>query len=566
VVGVAERLEIDGIPVWFAPRPGSGTTAGLVFRVGRADETLGSSGITHLAEHLALHPHGISDYHYNGAVDALTTQFVTHGSDDDVVGFLRGLAESFNNLPVDRIDAEKALLRTEAQSRRSGANVLLPLWRYGAQRYGLTSYPEWGLNRVSGDEVAQWARTRFVRGNAALWIAGERLPDDLALNLPAGPRREAPAGHSVLTHFPSFICGPTVGVVLDTLVSRGVAATMLTAVLERSLLRVLRHESAISYTVDTDYSPRGDDMATITILADATPDKMDVLLGTFGDTMKRIRAKGVDPQDVEAVRRTALEAMDHPDAEMSLLPGMAVSTIVGQPVLSLAERRAALEAVTIDEVNAVAMSLLDSALLQVPYGFSAEHLGFEPAPATSTAEISGQRYRSRGDGESILVVGENAVSLAVDEDRATVHFNLCAARLDFPDGARHYIGFDGTTVRLEPTVHSIGVSAVAEVRDRLPTERIIPMPSRSPDEIPGPHHSTDRQHDRRRSRRRKIEAMILPLVTAALIWTFVTEANAWKPSDGSLNEKIILGTFFLACAVALRTFFLYVRRVQRRQW
>ena len=49
--------------------------AGLIFRVGRADETLARPGITHLLEHLALHRHGLADYHYNGATGRAITHF-----------------------------------------------------------------------------------------------------------------------------------------------------------------------------------------------------------------------------------------------------------------------------------------------------------------------------------------------------------------------------------------------------------------------------------------------------------------------------------------------------------
>jgi hypothetical protein len=44
-------------PQLIAPGPGP-LSAGLVFRVGQADETLAWSGITHMVEHLALFRHG----------------------------------------------------------------------------------------------------------------------------------------------------------------------------------------------------------------------------------------------------------------------------------------------------------------------------------------------------------------------------------------------------------------------------------------------------------------------------------------------------------------------------
>jgi predicted Zn-dependent peptidase len=42
----------QGIQTVLAPRAGGQLTAGLLFRVGRADETLSTAGITHLVEHL----------------------------------------------------------------------------------------------------------------------------------------------------------------------------------------------------------------------------------------------------------------------------------------------------------------------------------------------------------------------------------------------------------------------------------------------------------------------------------------------------------------------------------
>jgi hypothetical protein len=47
------RSEVGGVPVFWAdaPRP---YEVQLLFRMGRADETLATSGITHLVEHLAM--------------------------------------------------------------------------------------------------------------------------------------------------------------------------------------------------------------------------------------------------------------------------------------------------------------------------------------------------------------------------------------------------------------------------------------------------------------------------------------------------------------------------------
>ena len=39
--------EVDGVPVFWADAPGRGA-AGLLFRVGRTDESLAGAGVTHL--------------------------------------------------------------------------------------------------------------------------------------------------------------------------------------------------------------------------------------------------------------------------------------------------------------------------------------------------------------------------------------------------------------------------------------------------------------------------------------------------------------------------------------
>lgn len=80
------RATVDGVPaVWL---PGEGPLhAGLVFRVGRADESLARSGLTHLVEHLVLHGVGQSDYHFNGTTGPITTTFYGHGDADELRRF-----------------------------------------------------------------------------------------------------------------------------------------------------------------------------------------------------------------------------------------------------------------------------------------------------------------------------------------------------------------------------------------------------------------------------------------------------------------------------------------------
>ena len=198
-----QQLEVDGVPTLLAP--GSGPMrAGLVFRVGAADETLARRGITHLLEHLALATIGQADYHYNGATDADLHPLPQPG----LRGAHRGLPHRglrvLQNLPMQRLEAEKEILRTEQSSRGTGVMDGMPLWRHGARDFGLVSYPEFGLHMIGPDDLRAWAARYFTRENAVLWIVGDRVPEGLRLPLPAGERHPVPAASSALPQTPAF--------------------------------------------------------------------------------------------------------------------------------------------------------------------------------------------------------------------------------------------------------------------------------------------------------------------------------------------------------------------------
>lgn len=174
--------------------PGSGpVTAGLLFRVGRADETLATSGVTHLVEHLALHHHGLGDLHYNGATASVYTHFHVTGTPADVVEYLNGVCAALRNLPMHRLATEKEILRTEAAGRSHGPGHAMPLWRYGSRGYGLTSYAEAGLHGLGVADVHDWAHSWFTAENAVLWMTTDSVPEGLDLTLPTGEWRPTPS-------------------------------------------------------------------------------------------------------------------------------------------------------------------------------------------------------------------------------------------------------------------------------------------------------------------------------------------------------------------------------------
>jgi hypothetical protein len=477
------QTEVDGIPTLLSPMPGP-LTAGLTFRVGRADETLASTGITHLIEHLALHGHAPTDYHFNGATGPEHTHFLIQGNEPEVVSFLNAVCVALGDLPMSRLETEKAILRTEENSGTRSANESMPMWRYGATGYGLISYPEWGLYRLTPEDVLQWTRTWFTRQNAVLWMTSADVPAGLRLPLPEGRRMSAPVPSSALPTTPAFYPEGSKRVVVDAVVRHRSAAGLYAGVLERELFRSLRQEGGFSYAATSAYERRGDGYATITALADALPDKQDAVLGGFIDVLAKLRLGRIDPADVEAVRSKRLEIYDHPDVDAHALPTYAKNFLSGQPNVAAEEVRAA----TTQDVCEVAVEAAGTALLQVPAGTTADWGGFTVAPQWSSGAVAGQRFLSRDDPENALVIGDRGVSLDTPHGAVTVLYHECVAMLSRPDGGRQLIGADGMLLRLEPTLFHADGQAWGYVDSQVPPRVIVPLPARKPEDIPQPDH------------------------------------------------------------------------------
>ncbi|PBC79876.1 putative Zn-dependent peptidase [Streptomyces sp. TLI_235] len=472
------RFDVDGVPALHAPRPGR-TAAGLVFRVGRADETLARAGITHLVEHLALHRSGVQVHRFNGATGQLHTHFLLEGDDQEIRAFLQSVCESLTALPMDRLETEKAILRTEEAGRGTGAAEATGLWRYGAQGHGLVSYPEWGVPGLDPQTVQQWADTWFTRENAALWIAGERVPDGLRLPLRPGRRMPAPQPTSALPDTPAYFAAGQGQILFDTVLPRTAAVDLYTACLDRELFQDLRQDGGLSYTAGADHGHRGDGVLTVTALADALPEQQDAVLGGFVDVLARLAVAGVAPDTLDALRRRADSALATPDTDPSRLPGCAADLLLGLPVRSRDELRADLAAVTAEDVRTVAQQALGNGLLRVPAGHRADWAGYAAAPLHSAAAVEGKRHRSRESGGPDLVVGAGGVSLVHEGQAATVRYDACAAHLAWPDGGRRLIGTDGICVEIEPACFAVDAHTLATIDAAVPQQTYVRMPPRS---------------------------------------------------------------------------------------
>ncbi|MGW1719792.1 M16 family metallopeptidase [Streptomyces sp. NPDC002156] len=487
-------------------------TAGLFFRVGRADETLATAGITHLVEHLALHRVGksasSSPHDYNGATATTYTLFHVTGSEDEVVAHLNNVCASLRDLPLERLETEKEILRTEAAGRGQGPHRQLPLWRYGAQGYGLTAYDELGTWRLTADEVRDWARTHFTRENAVLWLTGDTVPQGLDLTLPTGSHTPPPTATSALPVTPAYIHGPGGHVVFDAVVRRSTAAAVLAEVLGRALFQDLRQEGGYSYSAEADYTPRDADHAVLTAYADALPHKQGAVVGGFVDTFARLRAGRIEQHELDSARTKLLKRYDAPDLGAAMLPSYALNVLLGHRVLSPDDHRAELAALTVTDLREAAHEAWTNGLLQIP-GRGAEWAGLTLAPQYSTNTVTGTRHESLEDPEIALTIGEEGVTLTTPDGPVTVHCTTTAAMTSHPDGARTLTGQDGFSVTVEPTLYrGITADRIAALDAAVPPTAIVRMPPRAPEQIPQPQRHENVPSARRRPWTRRLYATL----------------------------------------------------------
>lgn len=557
-----QHLDVDGVPTLLAPTGGP-MHAGLTFRVGTADETLARAGITHLIEHLALAPLGLADYHVNGMTAPAFTMFHTQGSEADIAAFLTAVCGHLSDLPTGRLNVEKEILRTEWSSRGATAIDEIPLWRHGARDFGLSSYPEWGLGALTADDLHEWAARWFTRENAVLWITGDRVPAGLQLALPTGVRQPVPVASSALPQTPAYFVNGARAVVLDSVVRRSTAANIFSGVLERELYRSLRQDAGLSYATTTGYEPRGDGYAMLRALADALPEKQDAVLGGFVDVLAKMRVGRIEQADLDATVAKRADVLGTAEVDAARLPSYALNVLTGQPNSTIDEHRAELKAVSLADLHEVAGEVTASALLMVPGRHTADWAGFVAAPTHSADVVDGTTYASK-EGAGGLRIGTDGVSYLRAQRPLTVRYDDCSALLTWPDGARQLIGADAIVLDIEPTLFELPPEAAQIIDARVPADRHVSMPARTPDQIPQPRPVTEQVESSGRSWW-EIPVMVLSGLGTLLMGGFcllltigMIVADS-EPDDGWFWGVIAVG-WLLAVILALPIVLLKRRR------
>ena len=474
--------EVDGVPTFWMPADGP-LTASLMFRVGRADEQLASGGVNHLVEHLALYPFGAAQarFAFNGYVDAVTTVFTVQAGEDEVVEFLNGVCTNLHSLPLDRLDVERSILRSEAsQHTPTGPIASMLRWRYGARTFGLTCYEEFGLHHLGPAEVTAWAGENFTRGNAALWLSGSP-PSGLSLDLPSGARRATPVASSALTGLPSWYAEGTGAASMLTIVQRSTAAQLLGYLLDLRLRATLRYELGVSYSPYVGYEPRTGEDASLVMVAEAVEGHEAPVAEGMATALSAVAVGQLDEKDLVHWRSRATEMQRDPGGRRGMVHARCWNHLQGGEEWTWPQLVQEMHDVTSADVASAAEEAARNAIYRVPEGQAAPLEGLVPAPVWSAQAFSGREFpvvrMSTEEPLHVLVVGASGASVRrADGNVSSVPFADCEALLRWPDGHRALFGADGFIVEIAPSFWIGGAEAAALVDAGIDPVRHVDMP------------------------------------------------------------------------------------------
>lgn len=440
---------VDGVPLVWAPSQGAAEQAGLVFRIGQADEDLPRRGVTRIVAEAAAATAGC-----RAIVGLHQTTFIADG--DKPRDALARLTETLRWMPTDLAAGTAARLRAEAigldASVVGGALAL----RYGPVGPGLLGYREFGLASVAPSFARAWSESWFTAESAVAWCTGEP-GSDISLDLYPGAPAPAARTPSPIAELPAWSTHRAGCVSVSMLLPRTLASSLTIECIVRAATDQLDEVAHWVLPIDGD-------TVHLTLAAAGRDGLLPVL--------ERVAVDGPTPAELTA----AIEVVGRAQRERAAsLQHAASAALEGRPgdddAVDVSEMSAISASAVADDLAAAAAT----ALVLVPEGSRAPDGPLPPMPRWSTEELAGTRFRSaRPDRDEALAVGPHGVTRLMGPAQAlTVHFDDCAALVRWRNGPRTLYGTNGLTVHVDEWDWEGGAKAVAMIDGRISPDRHV---------------------------------------------------------------------------------------------
>jgi zinc protease len=477
-----ERDELEGVPVYWAEAPPP-FVVGVIFRVGRSDEKLAHAGVSHVVEHLAIPPRHSPNVDVNGTVRGNETMFWAAGRRDDALTAFEGILEGLADLPLQRLEAERQILLTEAASAGGDPVQGAAALRFGTRGHGLIAYGEYGLHRLEAPDVERWWRRYFTAGNAAFWMTG-KPPRGFRLRLLAGERRAAREPEPISdVQFPAHnVEGPSGGVSASFLVERSFAANAVVDIAEHRLRHRLRFERGLSYGVEAVYDRLSPGHAHCVLWADCLDSRAAAVRDDLLSILRSLAEEGPTLEELREGAESLRQAVSEPANAGTFTYGFASDELVGARKLTAEELVEGRAAVRPEDAAGVMSEALGSLLLTTPESAGGLIEGLERYPLTSPKRVAGRSHRPRGlhvRGDlrkARLVSADDGISLISPRDEAvTVLFAQCCAVLRWVDGRRVLWSEDGFSLEVEPDFWRGGSEVVQRIDAAISDDLVVPM-------------------------------------------------------------------------------------------
>ena len=468
------RGEVHGVPVFWGTAPGDAWGA-LLVRVGHSDEALPRRGVTHLVEHLALHPFDRHADQIDGLVDLTTTVFHCQGSPEQVATRLTRLARSLAELPYARADDEAQTLRAEAARRRPSTAGTALARRYGPFGLGATDYEELFLHQSNSSTLEHWHQKYFTRQNSAV-VLSCAPPSTLDLSaLPDGNRFPVGVFVPLDRLYPAFTHANSSSVACSFVVTRSAAARATLDVLTAVLHRHLRDQLSLSNRVGSTSQVLSATHEHHVLYAECRPDDAREVMGRMQTELARIAIDGCPADVLDQHRRLLIRAQQQLDAGMAAANHVATEWLLRGEVIDLAAADAELAALVPADVQRNVRDVLDTALWIAPDDVEVPDLRLHHIAHWSSHSVTGRQYPATPAATDLqgqyVVTSSEGISLAVPgRGYVTVMFDRVAACKGWADGARTLYGSDGFTLTIHPDDWTAGADVVTLIDRQVPAQ------------------------------------------------------------------------------------------------